>query len=94
MIIKSIKTMQHQEQGESRWLAFYPIQDQGYDLNKQQIWRDVCLRLLKVCKSVDIEPQLLLVTGENRNNERTNTANEATDDIKLKEFWVRGHSLI
>ena len=49
---------------------------------------------MKVCKSVDIEPRLLLVTGENRNNERTNTVNEATDDIQLKEFWVRGHLLI
>ena len=49
---------------------------------------------MSVCKNVDIEPRLLLVTGETQNNETTNTANEATIDDQLKEFWVRVHSLI
>ena len=53
--------------------------------------RDLTANLLtEVCKDVDIEPQLLPVTGETFNNRTTNTSNEARVDIKSKRFWVRG----
>ena len=53
--------------------------------------RDLTANLLtEVCKDVDIEPQLLPVTGETFNNRTTNTSNEARVDIKSKGFWVRG----
>ena len=45
----------------------------------------------KVCKNIDIEPRMLLVTGETRNNARTNTSHEVRVDIQTKGFWVRGH---
>ena len=53
--------------------------------------RDLTANLLtEVCKDVDIEPQLLPVTGETFDNRRANTSNEARVDIKSRRFWVRG----
>ena len=46
--------------------------------------------LTEVCKDVDIEPQLLHVTGETFENRTANTSNEAKVDIKSRGFWVRG----
>ena len=126
-----------QEKRVSNWLKLkaYPINDQGYDLKKQQFWdcvrlhcgwrlmnipstcscgskmdiqhpmsckkggfitirhnlRDLTANLMTmVCKDVDIEPQLLHVTGETLNNRTANTSNEARVDIKSRVFWVRG----
>ena len=124
-----------QEKRVSNWLKAYPINDQGYDLKKQQFWdcvrlhcgwrlmnipstcscgskmdiqhpmsckkggfitirhnlRDLTANLMTmVCKDVDIEPQLLHVTGETLNNRTANTSNEARVDIKSRVFWVRG----
>ena len=46
--------------------------------------------LTEVCKDIDIEPQLLPVTGETFNNRTANTSNDARVDIKSRGFWVRG----
>ena len=52
--------------------------------------RDLTTNLLtEVCKDVDIEPQLLPVTGETFNNQTSNTSNETKVVIKSREFWVR-----
>ena len=43
--------------------------------------RDLTVNLLtEICKDVDIEPQILLVTDESFNNRKTNTSNEARVD--------------
>ena len=43
--------------------------------------RDLTVNLLtEICKVVDIEPQILLVTDESFNNRKTNTSNEARVD--------------
>ena len=41
-------------------------------------------------KDVDVEPQLLPVTGETFKYRRVNTSTEARVDIKPRGFWVRG----
>ena len=46
--------------------------------------------LTEVCKDVDIEPQLLPVTGETFDSRTANTSNEARVDIKTRGFWVTG----
>ena len=52
--------------------------------------RDLTANLLtEVCKDGDIEPQLLLVTGETFDNRTATTSNEARVDIKSRGFWVR-----
>ena len=53
--------------------------------------RDLTANLLtEVYKDVDIEPQLLPVTGETFENRTANTSNKARADIKSRVFWVRG----
>ena len=53
--------------------------------------RDLTANLLnEVCNDVNIEPQLLPVTGERFNNRTANVSNEARVDIKSRGFWVRG----
>ena len=53
--------------------------------------RDLTANLLnEVCNNVNIEPQLLPVTGERFNNRTANVSNEARVDIKSRGFWVRG----
>ena len=49
--------------------------------------------LTEVCKDVDIEPQLLPVTGETSNNRNANTSNEARVYMKSRGFWVRGQQV-
>ena len=57
--------------------------------------RDFTTNLLKeVYKDVDIELQLLPVTGETFNNQTANTSNEARVDIKSRGFWVRGEQAL
>ena len=52
--------------------------------------RDLNANLLtEVCKDVDIEPQLVLVTGQIFENRTTNTNNEGRVDIKSRGFWVK-----
>ena len=52
--------------------------------------RDLTANLLtEVCKDVDIEPQLLPVTGETFENRTTNISNEARVNIKSRGSWVR-----
>ena len=41
-------------------------------------------------KDVDVEPQLLPVTGETFKYRRVNTSTEARVDINPRGFWVRG----
>ena len=125
-----------QEKGLPNWLKVWPINDRGYDPNKQLFLDCVRLRydwkltnipstcscgskidiqqavsckkggfitirhndfcdltanlLTEVCKDVDIEPQLLPVTGETFENRTANTSNEARVDIKSRGFWVTG----
>ena len=53
--------------------------------------RDLTANLLTdIWRDVDIEPQLLPVTGETFENGTANTSNEARVDIKSRGFWVRG----
>ena len=47
-----------------------------------------CL-LTEVCEDVDIEPQLLSVTGDTFDNQTGNTSNEARFNIESRGFWVR-----
>ena len=52
--------------------------------------RDLNANLLtEVCKDVDIEPQLVLVTDQTFENRTTNTNNEGRVDIKSRGFWVK-----
>ena len=46
--------------------------------------------LTEVWKDLDVEPQLLPVTGETFKNRTVNTSTEARVDIKSRGFWVRG----
>ena len=46
--------------------------------------------LTDVWRDVDIEPQLLPVTGEAFENRTANTSNEARVDIRSRGFWVIG----
>ena len=46
--------------------------------------------LTDIWRDVDIEPQLLPVTGETFENGTANTSNEARVDIKSRGFWVIG----
>ena len=53
--------------------------------------RDLTANLLTdIWRDVDIEPQLLPVTGETFENGTANTSNEARVDIKSRGFWVIG----
>ena len=61
----------------------------GFITIKHNDLRDLTANL-EVCKDVDIEPQLLLVTGETFDNRTANTSNEARVDIKSGRFCVRG----
>ena len=42
-----------------------------------------------LCKSVDIELQLLPVPGETFDNQTANTSNDARINIKSRGFWVK-----
>ena len=53
--------------------------------------RDLTANLLSnVSNDVEIEPKLLLVTGENFSNRTMYTRTEARLDIRSRGFWVRG----
>ena len=53
--------------------------------------RDLTANLLTdIWRDVDIEPQLLPVTGETFENRTANTSNEARGDIRSRAFWVIG----
>ena len=63
----------------------------GFSTIRHNDLRDLITNLLtEVCKDVDIEPQLLPVTGETFDNRTANTSNEVRVDIKSRGFWVRG----
>ena len=63
----------------------------GFSTIRHNDLRDLITNLLTVvCKDVDIEPQLLPVTGETFDNRTANTSNEVRVDIKSRGFWVRG----
>ena len=52
---------------------------------------DVTATLMReVYEDVDIEPQVLSVTGETFDKGTTNISNQVRVDIKQKGFWVRG----
>ena len=61
----------------------------GFITIKHNDLRDLTANL-EVCKNVDIEPQLLLVTGETFDNRTASTSNEARVDIKSGRFCLRG----
>ena len=46
--------------------------------------------LTEVRKDIDIEPQLLPVTGKKFSNRTSSTSNEGRVDTQSREFWVRG----
>ena len=53
--------------------------------------QDLTANLLNnVCKDVEIEPRLLLVTGKNLENQTGNRRNETRADIRSTGFWARG----
>ena len=63
----------------------------GFSTIRRNDLRDLTTNLLtEVCKDIDIEPQLLPVTGETFDNRTANTSNEVRVDIKSRGFWVRG----
>ena len=52
---------------------------------------DATVTLMReVYEDLDIEPQLLSVTGETLDKGTTNISTEVRVDIKQKGFWVRG----
>ena len=44
----------------------------------------------EVRKDIDIEPQLLPITGKKFSNRTSNTSNEGRVDTQSRGFWVRG----
>ena len=49
--------------------------------------RDLTANMLsKVCKDIEIEPQLIPLTGEGLGSRTVNTTNEARLDIRAREF--------
>ena len=46
--------------------------------------------LTKVCKDVEIEPKLTLLTDEELGSRNANTTNEARLDIRARGVWERG----
>ena len=46
--------------------------------------------LTEVRKDIDIEPQLLPVTGKKFSNRTSSTSNEGRVDTQSREYWVRG----
>ena len=57
-------------------------------------WNGRKRREKRLYKTVYIKPRILPGTGETPNNWRANTSNKAEVDIKSKQFWVRGNSLV
>ena len=49
--------------------------------------------LSKVCKDIEIEPKLTLLTGEELGSRTANTANEARLDIRARRVWERGQQV-
>ena len=63
----------------------------GYITIRHNDLRDLTAnRLTKICKDVNIKPQLLLVRSETFNNRTANTSREARVDLKSRVFWVKG----
>ena len=63
----------------------------GYVTIRHNDLRDLTANLLtKVCKDVNVKPQLLPVRSETFNNRTASTSSESRVDIKSRVFWVRG----
>ena len=53
--------------------------------------RDITARIVsEICKDTEIEPKLLPLFGEKLHERTTNRSNEASLDIRAREFWERG----
>ena len=63
----------------------------GFVMIRHKDLCDVTATLMReVYEDLDIEPQLLSVTGETFDKGTTNISTEVRVDIKQKGFWVRG----
>ena len=125
------------EIGSSNWLSALPLEEFGFNLNKQEFKDSLALRyglhifglpdycvcgahfsidhamickrggfisirhneinqltasLLKyeVCKDVEIEPELLPLTGERFQHRTLNMSENARLDVSARGFWIRG----
>lgn len=63
----------------------------GFVIRRHNEIRDITAKLLsEVTKDVEVEPELIALTGEEMHHATSKTNNEVRLDIAARDFWVKG----